>query len=108
MKKLSCYATLLLFVLGGVRLSGQSYQNFREEYDGIRERARLRLGPLRVIPVFRLSDVGYDSNVYFREEGSEVVSDFTATFSPEARGYWLLGSSVIMSVMENPEYLFYA
>ena len=108
MKKLSCCAALLLFVLGGVRLSGQSYQNFREEYDGIRERARLRLGPLRVIPVFRLSDVGYDSNVYFREEGSEVVSDFTATFSPEARGYWLLGSSVIMSVMENPEYLFYA
>ena len=36
MKKLSCYAALLLFVLGGVCLSGQSYQNFREEYDGIR------------------------------------------------------------------------
>jgi len=108
MKKLSCYAALLLFVLGGVCLSGQSYQNFREEYDGIRERARLRLGPLRVIPVFRLSEVGYDSNVYFREEGSEVVPDFTATFSPEARGYWLLGSSVILSVTENPEYLFYA
>jgi len=108
MKKLSCYAALLLFVLGGVCLSGQSYQNFREEYDGIRERARLRLGPLRVIPVFRLSEVGYDSNVYFREEGSEVVPDFTATFSPEARGYWLLGSSIILSVTENPEYLFYA
>jgi hypothetical protein len=108
MKKFPCFAAALLVLLAGVRLSGQSYRNFREEYDGIRERARLRLGPLRVIPVFRLSEVGYDSNVYFREEGSEVVPDFTATFSPEARGYWLLGSSVILSVTENPEYLFYA
>lgn len=108
MKKLSCYAALLLFVLGGVRLSGQSYRNFREEYDDIKERARLRLGPLRVIPVFRLSEAGRDSNVYFREAGGEVIPDFTATFSPEARGYWLVGSSVILSVTENPEYLFYA
>jgi len=108
MKKFPCFTAALLVLLAGVRLSGQSYRNFREEYDGIKERARLRLGPLRVIPVFRLSDVGYDSNVYFREEGGEVVPDFTATFSPEVRGYWLLGSSVILSVMENPEYLFYA
>ena len=108
MKKLSCYAALLLFALGGARLSGQSYRNFREEYGDIKERARLRLGPLRIVPEFRLSDVGYDSNVYFREEGGEVIPDFTATFSPEARGYWLVGSSVILSVTENPEYLFYA
>ncbi len=108
MKKLSCCAALLLFALGGVRLSGQSYRNFREEYDDIKERARLRLGPLRIIPEFRLSEIGYDSNVYFREEGGEVVPDFTATFSPEARGTWLVGSSIILSVTENPEYLFYA
>jgi len=108
MKKLSCYAALLLFALGGVRLSGQSYRNFREEYDGIKERARLRLGPLRIIPEFRLSEVGYDSNVYFREEGGAAVPDFTATFSPAARGYWLIGSSIILSATENPEYVFYA
>jgi hypothetical protein len=108
MKKLSCCAALLLAVLSGVRLSGQSYRNFREEYDDIKERARLRLGPLRVVPVFRLSEAGRDSNVYFREEGGVVISDYTATFSPEARGYWLVGSSVIVSVTENPEYLFYA
>lgn len=108
MKKLSCCAALLLFALCGVRLSGQSYRNFRDEYDGIKERARLRLGPLRLIPEFRLSEIGYDSNVYFREEAGEVVPDFTATFSPEVRGYWLVGSSIILSVMGNPEYLFYA
>jgi len=108
MKKPSCWAAALFVLLAGVRLSGQSYRNFREEYDAIRGRARFRLGPLRVIPEFRLSEVGYDSNVYFREEGSEVVSDFTAAFSPEVKGYGLVGSSVILSVTENPEYLFYA
>jgi hypothetical protein len=108
MKKFPCFTAALLVLLAGVRLSGQSYRNFREECDGIRERAKLRLGPLRIFPEFRLSDVGYDSNVYFREEGSEVVPDFTANFSPEARVYWLVGSSIILSVTENPEYLFYA
>jgi hypothetical protein len=108
MKKLSCCAALLLFVLAGVRLSGQSYRNFREEYNGIKEKARLRFGPLRVIPEFRMSEVGYDSNVYSREERSKIISDFTATFSPEARGYGLVGSSMILSVTENPEYVFYA
>jgi hypothetical protein len=108
MKKLACSAALLFFALGVVRLSGQSYRNFREEYGDIKERARLRLGPLRIIPEFRLSEVGYDSNVYFREERGQVIPDFTATFSPEARGYWLVGSSMIVSVTENPEYLFYA
>ncbi len=107
MKKLSCCAALLLIALGGVRLSGQSYRSFREEYNSIKDKARLRLGPLRIVPEFRLSEVGYDSNVYFREEASEAVSDFTAAFSPEVRGTWLVGGSVILSVMENPEYLFY-
>ncbi len=108
MKRTFCLAVLLIVCASGVRLSGQSYRNFREEYSDIRERARLRFGPLRVMPAFRLSEIGYDSNVYFRDEGSEAVSDFTTTLGAEARGYWLIGSSVILSVTENPEYLFYA
>lgn len=108
MKKAFYLAALLLVCAAGVHLSGQSYRNFRDEYDDVRTRARLRLGPLRVVTAFRLSEVGRDSNVYFRAEGSEAVSDFTATLSPEVRGYWLFGSSVILSVTENPEYLLYA
>jgi len=107
MKRTTVLAAALLVFLAGVRLSGQSYRSFREDYEGIREQARLRFGPLRLAPAFRLSEAGYDSNVYLREEGSEVVSDATATFSPELRGYWLAGGSLILSVMENPEYLFY-
>jgi len=101
-------AILLVLLTAGVRLSGQSYRSFREVYEAIREQARLRIGPLRLVPVFRLSEAGYDSNVYFREDGGEVVRDATATLSPELRGYWLAGGSIILSVTENPEYLAFA
>jgi hypothetical protein len=101
-------AALILFLAAGARLAGQSYRSFREDYDTILEQYKLRFGPVRLVPVFRLSEAGYDSNVYFADEGNGVVSDATATLSPEIRGYWLAGHSVILSVTENPEYLAYA
>jgi hypothetical protein len=108
MKRTIHLAAALLVLFAAAPLSGQSYRGFREDYDSIREKARLRLGPLRLVPAFRLSEAGYDSNVYYREEGSEVVGDATATLSPELAGYWLSGGSFILSVTESPEYLFYA
>jgi len=101
-------AALVLCLAAGARLDGQSYRSFREDYETIRNQSKLRLGPVRIVPVFRLSDVGYDSNVYFRDEHGGVVSDATATLSPEIRGYWLAGPSIILSVTENPEYMAYA
>ncbi len=108
MKRTISLAAALIVLTAAAPLSGQSYRSFREEYEAIRGQARLRLGPLRFAPVFRLYDVGYDSNVYFSAEGREAVTDLTATLSPELHGYWLGGSSLILSVTENPEYLAYA
>ena len=108
MKKPLLVAAALLFAAAGLRLGAQSYQNFQDEYDAIREGVRLRFGPLRLVPRFRLADVGYDSNVYFREQAGEIVRDATATLAPELHGYWLLGHAAILSFTENPEYLFYA
>ena len=102
-------AAALAFVLAaGVRLAGQSYRSFSEEFESIQKRSRLRIGRVRIVPVLRLFDVGYDSNVYLTEEGGEPVGDFTATLSPEIRGYWLATSSLILSGMDNPEFLAYA
>ncbi|HSA95825.1 MAG TPA: outer membrane beta-barrel protein [Acidobacteriota bacterium] len=108
MKRTFALAAALLVLGAGVRLGAQSYRSFQDEYDAIREGVRLRLGPFRLVPRFRLADVGYDSNVYFRERVGEIVRDATATLSPELRGYWLLGHAAILSFTENPEYLFYA
>lgn len=78
-----------------------------DEWKGIREAARLRLGPLRVDPALRIFDAGYDSNVYFRPAGDASVPDYTAMISPELKAYWLAGNSFIFSFTENPEYLFF-
>ncbi len=101
-------AAALLVLFAWAPLAGQSYRTFREEYEAIRERARLRLGPLRLAPAFRLSEAGYDSNVYYREEDGGVVGDATATAGAELAAHWLAGGSFILSVTESPEYLFYA
>ena len=108
MKRTISLAATLCVLAATVPLSGQSHRSFREEYEAIRALTKVRLGPVRLVPVFRLSDAGYDSNVYFRGEGSEAVGDATATLSPELRGYWLIGSSLILSATENPEYLAFA
>lgn len=101
--------TLLACLLAAAaRLPGQSYQPFREEFEAIRARTKFRLGPLRFVPVLRIYDVGYDTNVYFADERLEARRDFTAALAPEVRGYWLAGSSLILSAMESPEYLAYA
>jgi len=101
-------AGLVLLLGAAVRLSGQSYRPFQEEYDSIGVRTKLRLGPLRFEPVVRIYDVGYDSNIYFTGDRGAAVEDFTATLSPELRAYWLAGPSLILSATENPEYLAYA
>jgi hypothetical protein len=109
MRKTIPLAAALLVLAGAAgRLAAQSHLGFREEYESLRARPALRLGPLRLAPVFRLTDVGYDSNVYYRADGTEVVSDLTATLSPEIRAYWLIGGSLILSAAESPEYLAYA
>lgn len=100
-------AALLGLLAAAARLPGQSYRSFGEELEAV-EGVRLRLGPLRLVPRFRLTEAGYDSNVYFRGEDGAAVSDATATLSPEVRAFWPLGRSALLSFTENPEYLFYA
>jgi hypothetical protein len=100
-------AGLALLFAQSAGLSGQSYQPFRDVYRTIQQH-KLHLGPVRLVPAFRLTDVGYDSNVYFADETSQPVGDFTATLSPELSAYWLASGSLILWGMENPEFLGYA
>lgn len=88
-------------------LSAQSYRSFSWEMRQILERARFRLGPLRLWPAIYLRNVGYDDNVYRETIENDPVRDFTATLSPEIRGYLLVGQKLILSFLENPEYMFF-
>lgn len=107
MRKTALVAALLL-ALSGTRIEAQSYRGFREESEELRERAKVRLGPLRLIPAFRLTDAGWDSNVYFRGGADEVVQDLTATLSPEVRACLFVGDALVLTATENPEAIAFA
>jgi hypothetical protein len=86
---------------------GQSYRNFQDELTEIRDRVKLKFGPFRVLPVLRLSNLGFDNNVYYRTAEKKPVGDYTGTISPEIKAYLLVGRSLILSFADNPEYLYY-
>jgi len=86
---------------------GQSYRNFQDELTEIRDRVKLKFGPFRVLPVLRLSNLGFDDNVYSRPAEKKSVGDYMGTASPEIKVYLLAGRSLILSFADNPEYLYY-
>lgn len=108
MRKLLGLAGVVLISVSWGSAFGQSYKNFNDELNEIRSGAKLRFGPFRFIPEFRLTNAGYDDNVYFRSPGEGPVGDYTGTLSPEIKAYLLLGRSLILSFAENPEYIYFA
>jgi len=86
---------------------GQSYQSFRTEFDQILKNVKLRIGPFRVFPTINFRNIGYDDNVYYQREEDNPISDYTATFSPEVKVYLLFRNFLIISLTENPEYVYY-
>ena len=108
MKELRLFVAAVLLAVSWAPAFGQNYRSFRVERNDIVTRAKLRFGPLRFIPALQLRNIGYDNNVYYRQTDETPVGDYTGTVSPEIKGYLLLGSSMILSFTENPEYLYYA
>ncbi len=107
---MKCFKVLLVAVLGFAAcggLFGQSYRTFMNELTLTREETRFHFGPFLIKPLFRLSNFGYDSNVYYRDRTQAPVSDYTGTISPEAKVSWILGNSLILYFRENPEYVFF-
>ncbi len=107
MKKIPITILALVLAVSAGPLSGQSHKTFRDEFNEISGWRGLRVGPLKVLPLLRLSDVGYDDNVYYRDREEQPVADYTGTLSPQVRAAWLLGNSIILSAAENPEYVYY-
>jgi len=107
MKRLWIILVAAWIVGSGFAVFGQSYRTFDDLLNEARERARMRFGPLRFLPAFRLRNVGHDDNVYFRTAEEKPVGDYTGTVSPEINVYFLVGRSLILSFNDNPEYLYY-
>lgn len=72
--------------------------------------ARLRLGPLRVIPMVVVDNAGYDNNVFGRPEGNPalpIVGDYTVTAGAGGRGILPMGSKFYLRLVAVPQYIWY-
>jgi len=108
MKKVFLFS-MFLFIsfLVSVPIYGQGYRSFRWEQEQIVKRAKWRIGPFRLFPTINFRDIGYDDNVYYQRVEDKPVSDFTGTFSPEIKVYFLFRNFLILSLTENAEYVYY-
>jgi hypothetical protein len=91
--------------LAGPFAAAQTYTPFQTEFDKIIEDTRYQIGPFRLFPRIGFPDFGYDNNIFRREE--ERVSDFMITVAPGLTTNVLIGESVILNFLVDPEYIFY-
>jgi hypothetical protein len=61
----------------------------------------LRWGPVRVRPSVQLSNIGYDTNVFYNTGDEPLVGDWTATISPRADGLVLFGHRAFLTFREQ-------
>lgn len=113
MKKKIFYLLMPLAIVSGVVLSAgnvhaQGYESFRKQFTLLEEETRFQVGPFRIFPIFSLTNIGYDNNVYRQNEALEPVSDYTFTTSLPIATHLLLRERWILSFAVTPEYIFYA
>jgi hypothetical protein len=71
------------------------------------ERSRLRLGPIRVTPLFEVSHAGYEDNVFGASEGEEKISDWSATIEAGGRFLLPMGPKLFLKGEALPGYVWY-
>lgn len=94
---------LLLLLLGGQALAQQQENKLEPPELGNYR----RWGFLRARPGIQLSNLGYDSNIFYSSM-ADPVSDTTATVSPKLDGLILLGSKAFITLSEQFDYTLYA
>jgi len=77
----------------------------QEELRNDMARARLRLGPLHLIPSIDVTNAGYDNNVF--ASSTDPVSDWTATVTGGFRFILPLGSKMYLRADAFPTYTWY-
>jgi hypothetical protein len=106
-RKKTVAGALVFLVFAGAGFA-QNYRNFEADFREATEGRGLRLGFIRILPVFRLSDVGRDSNIYYRDNSEAPVADTVARASADIKAVAVAGNSLILNFTYSPEYVFYA
>lgn len=92
-------------LLTGSNVPFQRTLSTRAALESEAEAARFRLGPVRLLPVLSLRNVGYNDNV--AGSPKEPVSDWTATVAGGARLLLPLGEKLVFRGAVLPEYTWY-
>lgn len=70
-------------------------------------KSRFRLGPIRLIPVFRISEAGYDDNVLGATSNEGRVSDWLGSVSAGTHAIAPLSRKIFLKGSLLPEYTYY-
>jgi hypothetical protein len=95
------------FVVIPDSLDAQGYQSFRQQFTLIEETTRWQIGPFRLFPELRFTNIGYDNNVYYLPEALDPIGDYTFTTSLPLTINLLLRERWILTFNVTPEYVFF-
>jgi hypothetical protein len=106
--------TLLFLALGTAEAQFRQYtppggpeappESRREKVEREMEEARFRLGPVRIVPLFGLSDVAYQRSL---SGPVETPSDVNATVEAGVRAYLRTGPKVVWNAQVAPQYVWW-
>lgn len=84
---------------------GETEDPLRRQIEQAMERARWRVGPIRLEPWIGIRNIGYVNNVY--GTSSNQTSDFTVSAGAGLRAYLPVGSKTILFARALPEYVWW-
>lgn len=84
---------------------GETEDPLRKQIEQAMERARWRLGPIRLEPWIGIRNIGYVDNVY--GTSSSPTSDFTVSAGAGLRAYLPVGSKIVLFARALPEYVWW-
>ncbi|HPW54856.1 MAG TPA: hypothetical protein PLP31_03910 [Thermoanaerobaculaceae bacterium] len=84
---------------------GETEDPLRRQIEQAMERARWRLGPIRLEPWIGIRNLGYIDNVY--GSANSPVSDFTVSAGAGLRAYLPVGSKTFLFARALPEYVWW-
>ena len=86
---------------------GQSYRSFRADLEEIAQRTLWQKGPFHFYPIVGIREIGYDSNVYYKPEFAQPISDYMAVFYADLNAHLVFKKRLILSLTWTPEYVYY-
>jgi hypothetical protein len=96
-----------LFQLLSQNAAGYGKTWLGRDLEGRVKNAAFNLGPFKASAAFTLSNVGYDSNIFYYTASDHPVHDYTVTAGIAFNIYLPIKKKVILSIYELPQYVYY-